>query len=170
MAKTPKIPKDTEQVTPLKLEVREMPQLVQHPNTKSGLLYAGGVPGNAGGTGRPPSAVRHAARESFASRINVLEEIADGATTIELREQCPSCGYESPEKVRIPLKTAAADKVKALDLLGRVGIPQQREYVLPEVRERVVHTAQVLREELNADDYERIATRLSVVWGGYGQE
>lgn len=170
MSNMSEIPKDKQRITDLETEVREMPQLVRHANTKSGLLYAGGVPGNAGGSGRPPSAVRHAARESFASRINVLEEIADGATTIELREQCPSCGYESPEKVRIPLKTAAADKVKALDLLGRVGIPQQREYVLPEVRERVVHTAQVLREELPAADYERIAARLSVVWGGYGQE
>ena len=54
------------------------PVLIRHPNANGGALYAGGVPGNAGGSGRPLSAARNAARESFASRIPVLESIADG--------------------------------------------------------------------------------------------
>ena len=42
-----------------------------------GAILAGGQPGNRGGPGRPPSAIRLRCLESFESRIVVAEEIAD---------------------------------------------------------------------------------------------
>lgn len=50
-------------------------KLVPRPDGR-GALLTGGVPGNAGG-GRPPSLVRAALRESFFTRIHILEAIAD---------------------------------------------------------------------------------------------
>ena len=56
-------------------------------------MNAGGTPGNRGGKGRVPSALRQAARESLADRIEVLADIADGAIVVPVREKCPDCGY-----------------------------------------------------------------------------
>lgn len=50
----------------------------------NGALLAGGVPGNAGGRGRPPSAIREAARLSFAKRMHVLDEIAENEEARDL--------------------------------------------------------------------------------------
>lgn len=60
-----------------------------------GALLPGGQPGNRGGSGRPPSAVRLRCLDSFEARITVAEEIADN----------------SGERPR--------DRLAALDLLAR---------------------------------------------------
>jgi hypothetical protein len=52
-----------------------VPKLVPQPH--GGALLSGGVPGNRGGTGRPPSAVREIAREAYADRIPRLTAIID---------------------------------------------------------------------------------------------
>ena len=86
-----------------------------------------------------------------------------------LRESCPSCGYEPPERVTIPLRTTATDAVKALDLLQRVGIPAQKELVQPDfVRERVALTAQLLQAELEPRAYERLVPQLQAIWNNAG--
>ena len=58
----------------------------------------GGNPGNRGGSGRPPSKIRAAMRESLDARIVIAEAIADD-------------GDASP-----------ADRLRALDLLAKYGL------------------------------------------------
>lgn len=70
--------------------------VVTVPQEHGGALRVGN-PGNAGGPGRPPSAVRAACAESFDTRIPVLEQIADDP------------------------KVSKSDRLKAMDLLGKYG-------------------------------------------------
>ena len=62
-----------------------------------GALKAGGTPGHKGGTGRPPSKIREAARLAFSERIEVLTAIADDE------------------------EAKAVDRIRAIDLLGKFG-------------------------------------------------
>ena len=73
------------------------------PSPRSGqTLPLGNHPGNTGGkkgrSGRPPSPIRDACRQSFDKRIQKLEHIIDDA------------------------KSRDADKIRARDLLGKYGI------------------------------------------------
>ena len=52
-----------------------MKALIQQPH--GGALLSGGVEGNRGGSGRPPSAVRLRCLAGFFERIGVAETIAD---------------------------------------------------------------------------------------------
>ena len=68
------------------------------PGKNGGRLNAGGTPGNKGGTGVPPSAIRAYCRGSFAVRIPILEDIAAGE-------------YEATPR----------DRIKAMDILAKYG-------------------------------------------------
>lgn len=46
-----------------------------------GRLHRGGVPGNQGGAGRPPSALRERLRGSIEERVEILEKILDDPET-----------------------------------------------------------------------------------------
>jgi hypothetical protein len=72
-------------------------RLIPQPNGK-GALLAGGKPGNKGGTGRPPSAIRAQMRGSLAERISIAEAIADDKDA------------------------KASDRLHALDLLAKYGL------------------------------------------------
>ena len=71
------------------------PRLVEQEH--GGALKAGGTPGHKGGTGRPPSKIREAARLAFSERIEVLTAIADD------------------EEAR------AADRIRAIEGLAKAG-------------------------------------------------
>lgn len=66
------------------------------PGKHGGWLRRGGSNGGAGG--RPPSAIRATMREALADRIPILEAIADDP------------------------KASVADRMKAVDLLGKYGL------------------------------------------------
>lgn len=82
------------------------------PQEHGGALRYGGT--NAGGPGRPPSALRATCRASFAARIKILEDIADGEPIVKLRgpdgETTIGLGSASP-----------ADRIRAIDTLGKYG-------------------------------------------------
>jgi len=67
-----------------------------------------GNPGNKGGTGRPTSEIRAKCRGSFDERIKVAEQIADAKESTD------------------------SDKLRALDLLGKYGLPAQQEQSGPD--------------------------------------
>ena len=71
------------------------PRLVEQEH--GGALKAGGTPGHKGGTGRPPSKIREAARLAFSERIEVLTAIADD------------------EEAR------ASDRIRAIEVLAKAG-------------------------------------------------
>jgi hypothetical protein len=117
-----------------------------------GLLRVGGT--NAGGSGRPPSEVRRACRESFYERIPILEKIADGEgmTTVKALDGTV-------------VGTAAAEpseRIRAIAELGKIGMAGN--VSLEDVRERLRAQWQVLRDELPVDIAARVIPRLSAVW------
>ncbi len=79
-----------------------------------GALKSGGTPGNKGGTGRPPSAIREHCRGSFAERVAILEAIADG-------EPLPMTKIDGDETITIQVSAAIRERTQAIDMLGKYG-------------------------------------------------
>lgn len=104
----------------------------------NGLLRRGSLPGNTPGTGRPPSAIRERLRGSFDERVKVLEEIADKADA------------------------SAADRLKAIDLMGKYGLGKQVD--ADDVRGRLRTTLDLLERELPSDVFQRVYPLLKEVW------
>lgn len=112
------------------------------PQPHGGALRAGGKPGNRGGSGVPPSALRDRLRDSMADRIPVIESIADGEATVrkEFRVidvlhhvNCPKCGgnlhvnaTDAIEAMSITIigKTSPSprDRINAIDLAAKYGL------------------------------------------------
>ena len=84
------------------------------PEHGGGALYVGGVPGNAGGPGRPPSAIRLTCRESFAARVKILEDIADGEPIVKIM------GPDGRTELG-KISASPSDRIKAIDTLGKYG-------------------------------------------------
>ena len=110
------------------------------PQPKGGALLAGGVPGNVGGTGRPPSEIRKRLRGDFDRRRKILREIADDG------------------------KLSPADRLKAIDLMAKYGLGAIRELTTEHVRERLVKQIAIIRQELPPEVAEPLLTRLGEVW------
>lgn len=111
----------------------QKPVLVPQPNGR-GALLSGGLPGNRGGPGRPPSEVRKLARklssEYFVEALPKVHDIAQGRFTTIIRQECPSCGYEPPEGVEtLPVEIKPGEAVRAADVLGKYGPGSQEEQV-----------------------------------------
>ncbi len=90
----------------------------------------GGMIGNRGGTGRPPSVIRGTMRERLAKSMEILEDvIAHGAT--------PPKGWRP------------ADVLRAIDLLGKHGLkPDDDAMNRAEVSALVGRLAGVVREHV----------------------
>ena len=101
---------------------------------------AGGQPGNAGGVGRPPSALRERLRGSLDERVVVLEQIADDESA------------------------AHRDRIRAVDTLAKYGLGQIREVTVEHVRERLRLTLELVRAELDPDEADRLIGRLREIW------
>lgn len=79
------------------------------PQPHGGALAAGGTPGNAGGLGATPSAIRELCRGSFKERVPILERIADGVLTQEIQTKL------GPVLVTPSFK----ERANAIDILGK---------------------------------------------------
>jgi len=82
------------------------------PGRNGGTLLVG--PSNKGGPGRPPSALRELARESFAERLWVLEQIADGEPIVKV--------LRGKKQEEVLISASPADRIKAVSELGRFGL------------------------------------------------
>jgi hypothetical protein len=78
---------------------------------KNGGTLLVGNPGNAGGLGATPSAIRLLCRKSFAERVPILEQIADGLLTQDVPTK------DGPVAVGPSLR----DRAHAIALLGKYG-------------------------------------------------
>lgn len=113
-------------------------ELIVQPNGQ-GALLAGGKPGNKGGTGPPPSAIRAYCRGSFAVRIPILEDIAAGE-----------------------YKATPRDRIKAMDVLAKYGGVDKLALMPDELPsreitpERVEEMWQRLRMITSIEDFERL--------------
>jgi len=116
----------------------KLPALVPQPH--GGALLGGGLPGHAGGGGRPPSVLRERLRGSFQERVKVLEEIADDP------------------------KANAQDRIRAIDVLAKYGLGVSRELSVDEVRDRLRETVALIRRALPSEQATEILTPLREVW------
>lgn len=123
------------------------------PQPHGGALRAGGKPGNRGG--RPASAVRRRLRGSFAERIDVLQGIADGTVTVNLRQVCEHCGQEPTppssngwlQDVLRRVRAAVGDQLKALDIMAKYGLgPPSKTITEDDIRERIGTQLAIIRE------------------------
>lgn len=99
-----------------------------------------GNPGNRGGPGVPPSALRERLRGSMGERVEVLEEIAD-----------------DPD-------SRPADRIRAINPLAKYGLGTTKELSRENVRDRLVATIALIREQLPEEDAEAILVRMREVW------
>lgn len=157
------------------------PALVPQPNGR-GALLSGGMPGNAGGPGRPPSIIRERLRGSYEQRIAVLEQVADGEAmervevplaTVLPHARCPKCEgpVEAKDAATLVLisvegtrSARVAERIAALDQMAKYGLGTTKELTVDHVRGRLEETYRVLLAELPADLFERVNARLSEVW------
>jgi hypothetical protein len=114
---------------------KDLPTLVPQPNGR-GALLSGGIPGHAGGSGRPPSEVRKAARLAFDERLPSLAAIADTAER-------------------------DSDRIRAIEALGHFGFGKELSAAV--IRERLTRTIEIIREELG-DDAEGVIAQIRAVW------
>jgi hypothetical protein len=146
-----------------------------------GALYSGGVPGNAGGLGRAPSAIRAKCRGSFEQRIPILEQIADGEPSEEVRvplalvlrhAKCPRCEgvLEAKDVAQLALVTVkgkgspkARDRIQAISELGDFGMDSGR-MDAEDIRARLATTVEILQSELDSEDAERVLARIEALW------
>jgi len=116
----------------------KLPALVRQ--SHGGAILGGGLPGHAGGGGRPSSALRERLRGSFQERVSVLEEIADDPTA-------------DPQ-----------DRIRAIDVLAKYGLGLTRELSVDEVRDRLRETVALIRRALPPEQATEILRSLREVW------
>lgn len=149
------------------------------PQPHGGALLSGGVPGHAGGAGRPPSLVRARLSGSFAERIEVLEEIADGTPveTIEVpmgallpHVSCPRCGDnlrsdKHARDVTVTVRRSArpGDRTKALDVMARYSIGAVRGVSDAELDAFMKQCAEAVFEICGAEVFQRVSARLAEI-------
>lgn len=127
------------------------------PQKHGGALLAGGQKGQTPGTGRPPSAIRHALRQSFDQRLKILETIADGMAVQTLKS--PS-GKETAMKISADV----ADRIKAIDMLAKYGLGTTKEVSVEAVRDRVARTLDVIRAQVAPKLAASIIAELRPIW------
>lgn len=151
------------------------------PQEHGGAIHVGGVPGNAGGSGRPPSVLREACRDNFGERIEVLDAIAGGsvmqrievplATVLEYAT-CPNCDPEelrrtAGERVIViegAVSPSPADRIKAIDVLGKYGLDSRTQLSVEEIRDRLSRQLIAIRENLPPALADKVVGQLRAVW------
>lgn len=125
------------------------------PQPHGGALRHGSLPGNTGGSGRPPSIVRDAARAAWFDRIPILTAIADG---------------DAIQKVKLPdgtetgalVSAEPGERIRALAELSKVGMGSA--VTMDDIRERLAEQVQVIRAALPKDAADLLLKQLGEVW------
>src|SRR5438552_3569816 len=93
------------------------------PQPHGGALRHGSQPGNAPGTGRPPSATRAALRRSLNERIPILEGIADGDSFVMRSSTTSLVGSKKhvAECTRL-ITPSISDRLAAIREMARYGL------------------------------------------------
>jgi hypothetical protein len=102
---------------------RGKPRTLQ-PGPRGGMLMSGGT--NKGGPGRPKSVVRAAYMESFAARLKVLEDIADGVP-VQKTTVLGVGGKDGIQELEAITSASPGERIRAIDTMGKYGIGVQTE-------------------------------------------
>jgi len=100
--------------------------------------------------------------------MHVAEEIADGRFVPSMPPAAAMLAAVTPGKDAgtnaVMAEYAAADRLKALDLLGKYGLGTTQGVSVDYVTDRLEHTYRVLVEELDPALFDRVSARLVNVW------
>jgi hypothetical protein len=148
---------------PAKAKVRRAPV----PQPHGGALVPGAGGGPQPGSGRPPSQLRERLATEAGNRVNVLTEIADGWTRVNLREVCEHCGKEptrqSADEV-MKLAVSASDRRSAMDTLLKYGVGTMKEVSVENVRSRVEDTLRIISAHCSPAMAESLIEAIEPVW------
>jgi hypothetical protein len=109
------------------------------PQPHGGAIRRGAQPGtNAGGTGRPPSAIRATARQAFDEALPIVAKIVRGKTTKD------------------------SDRIRGADVLGKYGMGHP--VSIDDVRECWRQQIDEIREFLPPEQSEPLLARLRPIW------
>lgn len=115
--------------TPSKTPKKKQPEK-RVPKHGAGMVYSGGVPGNKGGTGRPPSEIRKLFRSDLMETREIL--VRHMAAT----EKCEECGRNGIRDT---------DLIRLADFYAKYGIGTAKSGVDPDL---VSDLARAVEEEL----------------------
>lgn len=116
--------------------------VARRPQPQGGYLQTGN-PGNAGGAGRPPAAIRAASRAGYDELMPVVLKIGKNA------------------------RAKHSDRIRAADVLGKYGMGQP--VSIDDVLECWHETVSVIRERFAPDISEPLIVTLRPIWIGIGQ-
>jgi hypothetical protein len=133
---------------------------------RGGKLKAGN-PGNKGGRGRPPSAIRKLARETWWSLAPRFKKIAQGEPVPQAfvlsQGADPEGGSRGSTVEIIDAPPKVADQVKAWVELGKLGTGEN--VSMEDVRERLEQQMSVIKAHVNdPEKAEALIQALSDVW------
>lgn len=132
------------------------------PEHGRGRIWRGPCANPKAGPGPTPSALRKRLTGSLEERIPLLEEFADGH--VKLRTKCEKCGH-TPEPTELaPVQPDHADRLRAMDLMGKYGPGTTSTVNLDDVTGRLEEQYRVLMEELEPKVFETVSQRLAEVW------
>jgi hypothetical protein len=154
-------------------------QLVRQPH--GGAIRRGSLPGNTPGTGAPPSVLRDRLRGSFAQRVEIIEQIADGVpmqraafplAAILQHASCPRCGDNlKPNDVMSMLveidgqvSASPKDRISALDLAAKYGLGTVKEISADNVRDRVTKSLEIISRHVSVEQRSAIFAEMRPVW------
>lgn len=114
-----------------------LPAKRRQPNGK-GALYSAGVPGNRGGSGRPPSELRAAARMELDVRIPLLGKFAGSS------------------------KEKTSDRIRAIEALARIGLEES--IGVADVRRALDATGELIRDRLLHEVADKLIEDIRAIW------
>lgn len=118
------------------------------PGRNGGTLKRGGSHHNSG---RKPAAIRKKALRMLADRLELVGHLADGVAV----------EFEEGGAVKL-VSPKPGERLQALKLLAELGMGQQ--VGVGEVRSRLAAQVEVLRQELDAETFARVAAKLGEIW------
>jgi hypothetical protein len=112
--------------------------------------------------GRPPSAIRASMRASLDRRLQLLEEIADGA--LPIGRKCPKCGYKPKKEDGESVGVDTGDRLRALEMLAKYGLELDKGVSATDVRQRLIRTIEVIHEALEPQQALAVIDAMRPIW------
>lgn len=153
---------------------------VKRTQPHGGALLTGGMPGNRGGTGRPPSELKRRLVGSAWDRVAVLEQIADGEPIVHAdiplhrilpHVTCPKCAGPLEAKdaaslmitsIEGKVSASPGDRRAAVDTMLKHGLSDA--IAVADVRAALDLTGELIRDRFPADVAEALIVDMRAIW------
>jgi hypothetical protein len=150
------------------------------PQRHGGGLLPGGLPGNKGGTGRPPSQIRAALRASYDARMGFLDDVIDGKVqqtvqypVLELARhvECKKC--KTPlqavdasilDSITVRVSASTKDRIAAVEHQAKYSLGQLKEISVENVREKLERQVELLRNRFSGEVLNTLLREMREIW------